>query len=316
MSLSLPFAKYTFIFQAIDSVSLPAFADPLWRSVFGLALRQLSCIADKQQCDTCMLRHQCDYAFLTTGPNSPPEKTGILKQLKNIPNPHVFSCQVQSYSSKIPANAFFSASLILIGKANDRLPAVIRAMVHAGVLGLGGRRAKFRLMEVIQTGPAPLDRLIMTNREIVSAGTPEPVTIPELPGLIRCTFQTPFLLPSNTDLAKGFNATKLIMQIIRRIASLQDIYTEIPLDADFKHLRSLAQQPEILETDLLVEPGYSYHGNKKKFTAVRGAFILNMENHTDLWPWLYLGQWLNVGKQASKGFGRYELTAMYGRHNV
>ncbi|MCI5124675.1 MAG: CRISPR system precrRNA processing endoribonuclease RAMP protein Cas6, partial [Candidatus Electrothrix sp. AR5] len=25
------------------------------------------------------------------------------------------------------------------------------------------------------------------------------------------------------------------------------------------------------------------------------------------WPFLWLGQWLHIGKQASKGFGRYQL---------
>jgi len=310
MQLQLPIAEYKFLFQAIDPVSIPAFADPLWRSVFGLALRQLSCIADKQSCDDCILRHQCDYSFLTTGPNSPPEKIGITKYMKNIPNPHIFHCRVRDYSTRVPEGSTFSASIILIGNANDRLPAVIRAMVQAGMLGLGGNRSKFRLQEVIQAGPASPERLIMSNQEIVADGIPVPPIIPASPKLIRFTFQTPYLLPTNTKIEDGFNATKLIMQIIRRASSLHEPYTGAAIEADFQDLRTLADTPAIIDSDLNVEPQYSYFGNKKRFTAVRGSFIMDLQEQKDLWPWIYLGQWLNVGKQASKGFGRYTITAV------
>ena len=310
MPPNLPFAEYRFTLKALELVSLPAFADPLWRSVFGLALKQLSCIADKQNCKTCLLRHQCDYSFLTSGQNSPPKKIGVTRNMKDIPNPHVFRSRIRDYSPKIPPGASFSLTLILIGNANDRLPSVIRAMVQAGELGLGKKRSKFKLLEVIQAGPGPLERLIMSNQELVATGMPELPVIPASPKVIRFMFQSPYLLPSNTKLDDGLNTTKLIMQIIRRISSLQEPYTGVPAVADFTYLRSLAENPVILDADLEVEPGYSYFGNKKRFSAVRGGMLIDLQNHKELWPWLYLGQWLGVGKQASKGFGRYTVSVV------
>ncbi len=310
MQIQLPLAAYTFFFQAIDPVTIPAFAAPQWRSVFGLALRQLSCIADSQLCDSCMLRHQCDFSYLTAGLNSPPEKAGITKKMKNIPNPHVFRCRVRDYPVKVPVGSVFSVTLILIGSANDRLPVVIRAMVRAGMLGFGKKRSKFGLREVIQTGPASPDRLIMTNQQIVAAGAPAVPLIPQAPSLVRFSFRSYYLLPSTTNVEDGFDVTKLLMQIIRRCSSLHEPYTGAPAEADFKHLRSLAEKPDIPAADLDIYPGYSYHGNKKRFSAVRGSFLLDLRGKEDLWPWIYLGQWLNVGKQAGKGFGRYKLAAV------
>ncbi|MCP4993045.1 MAG: hypothetical protein GY934_04550, partial [Gammaproteobacteria bacterium] len=234
----IPLAKYRFTYQAIDPVSLPAFADPLWRSVFGLQLKLLSCISDTDDCNGCQLRYQCDYSFLTLGQNPPEARTDITPRMKNIPNPHIFQSRTRDYTTKIPRGATFSGQLTLIGKANDRLPAVIRAMAHVGQAGLGRDRPKSRLLEVTQTGPSPLSVLIMRDQEISATGTPAPVPIPTPPDTVLFTFLTPYLLPSNTDIREGFNATKLIMQIIRRISSLQGIYTPTPLETDFKYLKS------------------------------------------------------------------------------
>ena len=311
MKPNIPLARYKFTYQAIDPVSLPAFADPLWRSVFGLALKQLSCIAEDtqlNQCDSCMLRYQCDYSFLTTGPNPPGEKAGITKGMKSIPNPHLFHGEIRDYTVKIPKGATFSTHLVLIGNANERLPAVIRAMVQVGMLGLGGRRSKLRLLEVSQVGPEPLPRLIMANQTILASGRPGPIAPPDPPEAIRFSFITPYLMPSNIPVEEGFDAARLFMQIVRRVSSLHEPYTGTPLEVDFRHLKSLAQIPTILETDLEVRKGYSYASNRKKFIAVRGSFVVSLTTIEELWPWLYLGQWLNVGKLGSKGFGRYSLT--------
>ncbi len=306
----LSIAEYTFIFQAIDPVALPAFADPLWRSVFGLALKKLSCMADNEKCEACIHRHDCDYSFLISSPNPPGDKIGVTKHMRTIPNPHIFRSEVKEYSQKIPPGASFSATLILVGRANERLPAIIRAMAHVGMYGLGKKRSTFRLIEVMQTGPNPLDRLIMTNQAIIADGIAGSPSIPPAPERIRFTFLTPYLLPSNTKIEEGLNLTKFLMQIIRRISSLHEPYTGIALEADYKRLRTLAENPSVVESDITVDLAYRYFKDKSKCLAVRGSLLLELEHQDDLWPWIYLGQWLNVGKQASKGFGHYTLTSI------
>lgn len=310
MFFNVPFAEYKFIFRAIDPVFIPAFADPLWRSVFGSALKQLSCVAENDTCDICLLKHQCDYSFLATGSYSPHGKTGITGNMKNIPNPHVFRCRIKSYSAKINRGNTFSAKMLLIGNANERLPAVIRAMVKTGMLGLGKTRPKFQLVEVIQTGPKPLERLILSHQQIIADGLPVQPKVPELPEKIRFSFQTPLLLAPGIDISKGFDLPKMMMQIVRRISSLQEAYNESPLEADYKQLKKNIGTQFILDANLNFKKRYSYGSSRKKFTAVRGELLMTLEHYKDFWPWLYLGQFFNVGKQASKGFGRYKLTSI------
>ena len=307
---NLPLAQYRFLFQATDPVSLPAFADPLWRSVFGLALRQLSCNTPGGNCGHCSRQDGCDYAALLHPTAHPRKNSGITVGMRGIPSPLIFHSAVRTYSPRIPAKAQFTMHMVLVGDQCDRIEAIIGAMVKAGQLGLGRKRAEFRLLEVTQIGPQPLPVIIMTNGRLHENGIPATPPLPEFTGIIRCTLVTPYLLPGNTRPEEGFDSVRYLMQVIRRIASLQQLYTDSPAEADFSHLKDLARQARITDTALTIEPEYSYSGNRKRFYAVRGSFILDLQKSMELWPWLWLGQWLHLPKLAGKGFGRYELAAV------
>ena len=151
---------------------------------------------------------------------------------------------------------------------------------------------------------------LVLHQGTVTATVTDPVAVPPLPHLVRFTFLTPYLLAGDTDLEAGFNDTELFMQLIRRISSLQHLYTCFPLLTDYRNLKSLTVSSLILDANFTVQNKYSYGKSDKKFNAVRGECIMSLEKKEELWPWLYLGQFLNVGKLAGKGFGRYTLTAV------
>lgn len=312
MSIKLPFAEYDFCFQAVDTLSLPAFADPLWRSVFGLSLRQLSCSNGKRNCTNCPQQSQCDYACLLQPLGLPGKAPGITARMNESSGPLIFHSQLRTYLTPLPPGANFTVRLILIGRANEKLVAIITAMVQAGQLGFGKKRSKFCLVEVLQKDLQELPRIIMNNGRIHTEGRPGFLPVPPSPAVIRCTFVTPYLLPGNIDLEDGFNGVRFIMQVVRRLTSLQNVHTDTMLEADFTQLKMLAGRVGVLDTALTIESGYSYFGkkNKKRFSAVRGALILDLSNCPELWPWLWYGQWLHVPKMPGKGFGRYELAVV------
>jgi len=310
MPPNLPLAEYRFVLKAKEPVSLPALADPLWRSVFGLALRRISCSIEQENCHRCPLQEQCDYAVLMHPAARSCKAEGPAKSLREIPSPLVFHSRIRTYSSRIPPQATFAMRLILVGPNQDRLAAIIRAVTEAGRLGLGKKRAKFRLVEVVQTGPQPLSLVIMTNTQLHRTGVSVMPPVPEAPGVVRCTLVAPYLLPGNTRLEDGFGSSRFLMQVVRRVATLQQFYADTPANADFRHLKALAETAEIPASDLTVEPGYSYSGNRKRFIAARGSFILDLRNSPELWPWLWLTRWLHLPKLAGKGFGRYELATV------
>jgi CRISPR/Cas system endoribonuclease Cas6 (RAMP superfamily) len=41
-----------------------------------------------------------------------------------------------------------------------------------------------------------------------------------------------------------------------------------------------------------------------------GNVDIDLSQHQELWAYLYLGQWLGVGKNASMGFGQYRLVTI------
>lgn len=311
MPIQLPIAEYRFTCRAVDPVELPAFADPLFYSVFGLALKHLSCIGEQQSCHDCQLRFQCDFALLLRGIIPADNKSEIAGKMRNVPPPLVFHSRLRGCEIRIPAGSFFPLSLVLVGHANTKTVAVIRAMIRAGELGIGSRRARFTLVETARTGPEGLERLVMADGEIMAPGLPLPVRIPEAPSRVRVSFLTPWLLPDTRGvLEDGFNGGKMIGRVVRRISLMHEPYTGAALEADFKQLAALYGTSLLLDGDIHAQKNYRYSSGKKRFLAISGWFDMDLEGRQELWPYFFLGQWLHVPKIAAKGFGRYRLQAV------
>jgi sortase (surface protein transpeptidase) len=98
------------------------------------------------------------------------------------------------------------------------------------------------------------------------------------------------------------------MGIIRRISLLQYFYTDKRLQADFKQLKQQTQQIEIIKQALHWQRGQRFSA-RSSTTADTSGWMgqLEIKNNITLWPYLWLGQWLGIGKNASMGFGRYRL---------
>jgi hypothetical protein len=305
----LPIAYYHFTCQAIDLVELPQLVDSLFYSVFGRALKQLSCI-DRQQksCLVCPLCLQCDFALLLRGISRPECKSEIAGKMSSIPSPLIFHSPVAESMVQMPAGDSFFMGLVVVGNANNKINAVIRAIQLAGELGIGRRRSRFSLVRVAQIREQGPERLIMGEGPTMPAEPPAPVQIPEAPPRIRVSFLTPWLLPDSADgLKKGFNGGAMISRIIRRISLMHEPYAGIPLQTDFKQLASLYTTAMLLDGDVQAQQHYKCSSGKKKFLAVSGWFDMDMDKRRQLWPYLFLGQWLHIPKIAAKGFGRYSL---------
>ena len=52
------------------------------------------------------------------------------------------------------------------------------------------------------------------------------------------------------------------------------------------------------------------HGQRVDTGGLIGHLDLALDGIAGLWPYLHLGQWLGVGKNASMGFGCYELLSL------
>ncbi len=311
----LPLAEYRFTYQAIDDVTLPPFAGSLWHGVFGRALKSQVCIAPDSRCEQCMLLHNCDYAYLFHGPR-PPDSV-LMRSYNTIPVPHIMRIKNREEEKIITAGKEFSVSMVLVGKSNKRIAAVIRAMLEVGMAGFGKKRAKARLVEVSQTGVEALTKLIMSQGKMHHNPQPAMAHLPPMPNQLRMIFVTPYKQSANKEKNHNFDLKKMVMAIVRRVSLLKYFYTGEMLEEDFKQLKEKAEMvtPIAVKMNWCKQKRYSARAQKSLDTSGwLGSMDLPLTDIEQFWPYLYLGQWLHLGKNSSMGFGRYELVVIKERH--
>ncbi|MFZ1575152.1 MAG: CRISPR system precrRNA processing endoribonuclease RAMP protein Cas6 [Chromatiaceae bacterium] len=310
MSRNLPFlpiSLYRFSYLAGEDLHLPVGPRELWHGVFGLRLRELACVVPGIECRACLLLHQCAYSRLFSGPRPPDAE--LMRRYDTIPVPHAFQID-GAYPETLRAGATLAVSMALVGDANDQIPLVIQAMAAAGQGGLGKERGRAWLQDVTQTLPdGTSPQPIATKGRLLTSLPPQAPSTPPPPVAIRLVFLSPYQ-PSGQP-AGGDGLGHLLMAIVRRVSLLQYFYTGVRLEAPFPELKAASEGAWVLGQTLRHQDSSRYaarHGKRLDTGGLVGHIDLDLTGIELLWPYLYLGQWLNVGKKASMGYGRYGLT--------
>jgi hypothetical protein len=309
----LPLALYEFRYVAEADVRLGVDPRGLWHGVFGLHLRAHCCVVGAPTCQGCLLLHQCQYSYLFSGPR-PPE-SALMRRYDNIPVPHIFRID-QAYPEPIQAGAPVAVSMVLVGAANDRLPLVIQAMAAAGQGGLGRQRGRVLLHDVTQHLPDDHSpRLIADQGRLLALPPPAVPATPPVPAAVRLGFRSPYKASGHANRCGGLDVGPFLMALVRRVSLLQYFYTGRQLEAPFDLLKAASERARILNRALHPQDASRYaarHGQRVPTGGLVGHLDLDLTGIESLWPYLYLGQWLGVGKNASMGFGHYELLTLPG----
>jgi hypothetical protein len=253
-----------------------------------------------------MLRHQCDFAFFIKGIR-PPEAE-MMRKVGTVPLPHIFHSD-QCGEASISPGGQFSHGLVLAGAACKRLPAVIRALEKSGQLGFGPDRARAELVQVSQVLPTG-QRLLWEQKGEVRESVMEQISLPPAPAAVRMQFLTPYLPSDKTFRPDRLEISRLLMAVIRRVSLLQYFYMGCPLEADFRAVKECAARSQVISIDLRSHKTTCWsarQGRAVEFRGFLGTVDFAPAEPELFWPFLSLGQWLHIGKQASKGFGRYQL---------
>jgi len=302
----LPLAEYQFNFQVLQELRSSDFSGSLWHGVFGKALYESVCINRGSACEDCPFLHSCDYSLLFTAPR--PLKTELMRHYQTIPVPHIIRVENLTSMLLFPKQ-IVSIRLIVIGTANQKLQLIIWALLKAGINGLGKNRSKLQLQEVWLHHPNALPRLIYQPPEIKAFPLPELLPIIAMPQQVTLRFISPYKQSGKTS-NEGLDIPAFLMAIVRRVSLLQYFYTDKQLDADFKQLKVLVHALKVSNNQLVGQEQSRYSAKHRKMldaSGVLGSLELDLQGMEALWPYLYLGQWLNVGKNASMGFGCYQL---------
>ena len=307
MPIDLPLSRYTFDFEVLDALQLPAQPGVLWHSVFGKNLKDLSCISKAEKCEQCMFLHQCDYTQLFKGTR--PEQSEIMRKSDTIPTPHIFQASLNA-SQVNRVGETISINVVLCGKANEQLSALTRALYVAGLKGLGKQRSRVKLQQLTQHSVNGETKALLNDVQLLEALPCVPLPVSESPKSARLDFLTPYKPSGKANNGHGIDFGRFLMAIVRRVDLMQYFTTGIKLSEDFKALKLLTETIPVNGVDLTFVQGNRYsaaNGSIKDTSGFMGYVEFDLRNHQALWPFLDVGQWLNVGKNSSMGFGRYSV---------
>lgn len=305
---SLAIARYRLDFAVTSPLSLPAFAGSTLRGAFGTALRDASCITRARDCEGCALLAACSYAKVFEP--RPPAHGQTLASINQAPRPYVIEPPEWGERDYQPGD-ILSFQIVLAGSALDQLPLILWAFDKALNKGVGKGDGTATLTRVTHIAPEQ-ENLVMDapGAAVARHDTRLPLT-PNLAGdTVTLHFHAPLRLQNQGRRASADEHTprRLLAALIRRVALISEYHGAGALPLDFK---DLAQRAESLgsEKELRWRDWSRYSSRQKQkidLGGVIGRWRLTGEI-APFMPFLHLGQWLHVGKEATFGLGGYRL---------
>lgn len=305
----LPIARYRLSFRMHDTLRLPNFAGSMLRGRFGAALRRTACLTRAPTCSGCSIVSSCAYSTIF---DAPAPASHELQTFDRVPNPYVIEPPAIG-TREIAAGTLLSFGLVLIGRALEQLPLIVYVMQRALAHTPGKDAARGELEQVTWE---------LHDRSVTVWEATNPRIRPhradlEVPAFGNCTLarldiRTPLRLQDNgRPLRAGeLSPRKLTTALIRRAALLFEFHAQRPglgaqASALARHAATLADERALTWHDW---SRYSARqGQRMTLGGVLGTWVLRGEL-APLVPWLWLGQWLHVGKNATMGMGHYTLS--------
>ena len=293
----LQLASYRFHWRVTTPLQLPPYAGSTLRGVFGHALRRLSCLTGADHCQGCAVLARCPYPQLFE-PQSMPRPV-------NGPN-GMFA--LTSYAIETPfagKNQLFKPGehyhfdMVLIPPQSTRqLPLITEAMKQAFQYGVGPAKGRAELLRV-------------ELRDSESGNTL--ITLPQFdqPADIRLHFQTPLRLQQNKQLVsqQAISAALFLRHLIRRVSFQLGAQCPDYFGRDTVHaLNALADTVKEGKRELQWYDWGRYSSRQKRSMKLGGliGYWEFQQVPAELHSYIYLGQWLHVGKETAFGLGKYQ----------
>jgi len=312
----LPVARYRFTARMASDVRMPEYAGSLLRGQFGSALRRVACMTGQPSCSGCPLQLTCPYTRIF---EAVPPTGHDLQKFSQIPNAYVME-PPQLDDTRLQEGDQFQFSLVLVGNALDQLALVIFAMQRALVQGLTRSRSRAELLAVEWVGSNSAQATtVWTAEHPVIAQHINLLPLPECPTdlqQITLRFYTPLRLQNQGSplRAHQLNPHVLIAALARRGALVLEFH------AGQKQFGEVARNVAHLSNNLdgthqMRWFDWTRYSSRQQQEMTLGGLLGEWtlcgpeESLSEIWPWLWLGQWLHVGKNATMGMGGYTLVS-------
>lgn len=301
---------FRFTLSPKETIRLPRFNKGITlRGAFGSSFRSLVCVHRTLSCPECQVQPTCPYGYIF----SPrvPENAERLRLNRDIPRPFVIKPPLEGRQVFEPGDNL-SFDLVIVGRAVQLLPYFLVSFRNLGERGIGVGRGKFEISKVEALDAHGHAETVMTQGDPMVRVPERTVSLRDLPpapsGPIRVDFLTPVLLKKENQWARP--AFGVLMRRLRdRIHSLSYFYCGEALEMDFQSFGERADQIRTSFERLrwIEEIRYSKH-RELKHTLKGWMGTARYEGEMEeFWPFLWLGQYVHVGKAAVFGQGWYRV---------
>ncbi len=299
MSLSCELARYRFTLAFEQPFTLPLYSGSMIRGAFGHALRHISCVTRQKTCDNCPLLNGCHYPrvfepkLLGTAPGQPQPAPPYILEPPLGPR-------------DLAAKEVWSFDMVLYGSALPLLSMIILAVTQAAAKGFGSQHIPAQLLSVMVEQPDGWLTICSSEDPIIKPhNTQLMMPSPANTDCLTLEFITPTRLlrqghPVGPEKLSGRDFYSALLRRGGQIAEAIGLTPPAPMN--------LSAFP-LAATNLRWLDWSRYSSRQKQsmqLGGLIGSFSLDQWPE-DLWPWLWLGQWCHIGKNASFGLGQYRL---------
>ena len=293
--VAFPITRFSLKFQALENIQLPKYAGSTLRGAFGHALKSMACLTASRNKGVCRCEpaERCLYRQLF----DPPKKTlKYQDRVQDIAPP--FIIEAYSLPEQIRQGEIAKFHTVIIGHFAYQQQMMIqlawqRALAE-GIghnLSKGGEQSRLISFSLCDQPQQNIDHFSKVRLDLFTHA--------------RLQHHGQFLNPDS------FTLTHFAQALVRRYLSLVETYSDKEL-----------QKEELtrLNTDILNLKGNHqlewinwsrYSSRQKQKMNLDGLMgLITLENVSEeLYVYLYLGQWLHVGKGCVFGLGQYNLIA-------
>jgi hypothetical protein len=312
---NLPLARYRLTARFSSELRLPDYAGSLLRGVFGAALRRSACMTGLPDCRSCSLWRTCPYPALF---ETPPRPTQLAQRFSQVPNPYVIEPPAAGLR-RVPAGEPLAWHLLLFGAdALRQLPLVVHAWQRSLRHGWGpdGARAQGELLAVEavaadgRADPAwdAVAGRVLPHDAAWRLPPPEPCSA------LTLHLHTPLRLQHEGRAlgVRELSPRVLVAHLLRRVRLVLELHLGVPAPPfDLPALLAVADTLRDDRSGLCWQDWVRYSSRQQQEMTLGGVIgPWRLEGDLGpLLPWLRLGQWLHMGKNATMGLGGYSVAA-------
>ncbi|MBF0239938.1 MAG: CRISPR system precrRNA processing endoribonuclease RAMP protein Cas6 [SAR324 cluster bacterium] len=304
----MKYSRFDITMVAEQATSLPIFKGSMIRGALGHALKSVVCAVREKNCQSCLLFTHCIYARTF---ESKPDTASTFQSQR----PHPYALELSPSTQTLFAEGDpLEYSLILIGEFYQYLPYFVYSIERLGEQGLGKKQEQHRAQFLLQK--------ICCNDQIIydSNHRTLPPSIPfrsltlggaEHPSVNSLTlhFLTPLRVKNQGKLvsADALDFPILFRTLMRRIRTLWQEYSDIPLVVEESHLYELSTKIETGASDLRWHDQIRYSNRQQSLQKLGGLLgsITFTGDLSQYLPFLEMGKLLHIGKETTFGLGQY-----------